>query len=126
MTSGRFIAAALVALLAGAAAPLPAAAVELEYGQAEAGRMVPDLGLRAGQIAGAMLYTDTGDAIGEIEAVLVTQDGLLAGLGVEVGGFLGIGDRDVLLRFSQVHRVGDRIVTLLSRAQLEAQPEWDD
>jgi hypothetical protein len=126
MMSGRWIAAALVAVLFGATAPVPAVAVEREYEEAESERMVPDLGLRVRQIAGATLYTDEGDAIGEIEAVLVTQDGQLAGIGVEVGGFLGLGERDVLLRFDQVRRQGNKIVTLLSRAQLEAQPEWDD
>ncbi|HEV7266999.1 MAG TPA: PRC-barrel domain-containing protein [Falsiroseomonas sp.] len=126
MRTGRCVAAALAAMLLGATTPVPAGAVEREFEEAEAERMVPDLGLRAGQIAGATLYTDAGEPIGEIEAVLVTPDRLLAGIGVEVGGFLGLGERDVLLRFGQLRRAGDRIVTLLSRAQLEAQPEWDD
>jgi hypothetical protein len=104
----------------------PAIAVEYDYEEAPGDLLVTELGLTASQIARATLYNDRGEAVGEIEAVLVTTQGRFAGIGVEVGGFLGIGERDVLLHMGQLRRQGDRIVTLLSRAQLEAQPEWDD
>lgn len=86
---------------------------------------VTPLGFRADALDGATLYGEGGEAIGEIEKVLASRDGLIAGLAVEVGGFLGIGERHVVLRFDQVHRDGDRVATRLSRAQLEAQPRWD-
>jgi hypothetical protein len=57
--------------------------------------------------------------------VLVTETGLVAGVAVEVGGVLGIGEKEVILRLDQLRRLGDRLKTLLTDAQLEAQPSWD-
>jgi hypothetical protein len=83
------------------------------------------LGVRAAELDGATLHGEDGEAVGEIDKVLATHDGIVAGMAVEVGGFLGIGERQVILRFDQVHRDGDRVATRLSRAHLEAQPRWD-
>ncbi len=51
---------------------------------------------------------------------------MIAGPGIEIGGILGLGAKNILLRFDQVYREGDRIMTRLSETQLEAQPRWDD
>ncbi|WP_372616817.1 PRC-barrel domain-containing protein [Falsiroseomonas sp.] len=107
------------------AAPCLSHAAEPPWQEAEASVMTP-LGWTSGQLEGVTLYGENGRALGEVEAVLVSETGLIAGLAVEVGGVLGIGGREVILRFDQVRRVGDRLTTLLSEAQLEAQPRWDD
>ncbi len=120
---------AAVATLLALAPASPPAAAEPPWVQAEDAAMTP-LGLRAGELDGATLYGEDGEALGEIEKVLATREGgMVAGLAVEIagsGGVLGIGERTVILRFDQVRRVGDRVATLLSRAQLGAQPRWDD
>lgn len=116
----------LAALLCGVMAS-PSAAVEYEYRKAPGNLMVPQLGMTAAEAEGAILYNEFGEPVGEIEAVLVGPQGMLAGVGVEVGdGFLGIGERDVFLHFDQLHRRGDRLATLLSQPMLNAQPRWDD
>ncbi len=84
------------------------------------------LGLTVGQIKGTRLHGEAGEELGEIEEVLATRGGQITGLVVEIGdGVLGIGQRQVLLHFDQVHRSGNRVVTQLSRAQVGAQPPWD-
>lgn len=119
MTPKPLIIAAAVLL---AYAPLsPGGAAEPPWVAAQDGAMTP-LGIRAAELDGATLYGAGGEAVGEIDEVLATRDGVVAGLAVEVGGVLGIGERQVVLRFDQVHRDGDRVATRLSRAQLEAQP----
>ncbi|HEV7267767.1 MAG TPA: PRC-barrel domain-containing protein [Falsiroseomonas sp.] len=116
--------AAAAALLIGAA-PMHAQAAELPWREAPPAMMTP-LGWTAGQLDGLTLYGEDGRPLGEVEAVLATETGLIAGLAVEVGGVLGVGEREIILRFDQVRRVGPRLTTLLSEAQLEAQPRWDD
>lgn len=115
-----------MALLLAIAPPGTAAAVEVSHQEAEGHRMVDGLGMTAAQIRGAALHSEVGERIGRIKTVLVSEHGVLAGLGVEIGGILGIGAKDILLHFDQVYREGDRIMTRLSEAQLEAQPRWDD
>ena len=67
-----------------------------------------------------------GTRIGEIDEVLMTADGTIVAVSAEVGGFLGIGDREVVLRFDQLRRQGDGFVADLSREQIEALPPWKD
>lgn len=42
------------------------------------------------------------DRIGEAEDVVLTREGTVAGVLVDVGGFLGIGDKDVLLPLEEI------------------------
>jgi len=118
----RFAVAAMAGLLLAA----PAGAVEYDYRPAPGTLVVPELGLTAAELEDATLYNEAGEAVGEIDRVLVTEAGLFAGIGVEVGGFLGLGERDVLLLPGQLHLRDGRVTTRLSHAQLEAQPEYDD
>ena len=124
MTHKSFILAAAAALVT-AAPPAPAAAEPLRV-EAASERMTP-LGVTVAELRKAKLYGEAGEALGEIEKVLASRGGIVTALVVELGdGILGIGEKEVLLRFDQVHRRGDRVVTQLSRAQLGAQPPWDE
>lgn len=69
--------------------------------------------------------------IGETEDILLDQDGKLVAVYAEIGGFLGIGERDVVIPLENVRvlRTGNgsfQYVTNLSEAQLEALPHVDD
>ena len=46
------------------------------------------------------VYGADGKEIGEIEDVVLNLDGTVAAVAVEVGGFLGIGEKDVLVAWS--------------------------
>lgn len=70
--------------------------------------------------------------IGEISDVLFTKEGDIAGVLVDVGGFLGMGEHRVNVDMETLHFVQDSddpasvfIVSSLSREALEAQPEYD-
>ena len=67
-----------------------------------------------------------GEQIGEIEEILVGQDGMLAAYLVEIGGFLGMGEHEVALPMDALSFAGDRFQTDMTKDQLEALPEWDD
>lgn len=53
--------------------------------------------LRAGDFIGKTVYGPGGRAVGDVEDVLFGEDGRMSGLVIEIGGFLGIGDREVAL-----------------------------
>jgi sporulation protein YlmC with PRC-barrel domain len=126
MTRKITMAAAALAV-ALAAGPVPEAmAAQPPWVPAESSAMTP-LGMTAGELDGRTLYSERDEPLGTVEQVLASPDGRIAGLAVELSdGVLGIGEHQVLLRFDQVRRVGDRVATLLSQAQLKAQPRWDD
>lgn len=79
---------------------------------------------------------DNWDDIGNIEDVVMTQDGTIRGILVDVGGFLGIGARTVMVDIENLYFVADDstsedltdfdVVATYSRAQLEALPEFED
>jgi hypothetical protein len=72
------------------------------------------------------------DDIGEINDVVVTQDGQVSAVILGVGGFLGAGERDVAVPMSAIHVVheegdsGDRfLVVNTSKEALEAMPVFE-
>ena len=58
-----------------------------------------------------------GEEVGEVEEVYLDPAGRIA-VAVEVGGFLGVGEQDVLLWLDQMQLVGDELVTNLTREQI--------
>ncbi|APE43730.1 hypothetical protein BOO69_10130 [Sulfitobacter alexandrii] len=73
--------------------------------------------------------------VGEISDVLFDRDGRIVGVLAEIGGFLDIGDRDVILPLENVRFAGNggtiHYVTNLTEDELNNLPEvdedmWDD
>jgi sporulation protein YlmC with PRC-barrel domain len=74
------------------------------------------------------------DNIGEVSDVILTRDGQVAAVLVDVGGFLGIGERTVAIDMNAIRLVSDAgtsedlndyfIVLQASRANLETAPEY--
>jgi sporulation protein YlmC with PRC-barrel domain len=64
-------------------------------------QMPPDL-MRGSQLMGIDVYGADNQRIGDIDEVLVDRQGKIHGLVVGVGGFLGIGQKDVAIPFDQV------------------------
>lgn len=67
-----------------------------------------------------------GEKIGEIEEVLVDMEGQPAAFVVEIGGFLGIGDRDAQVPIDAFVFENGAYVSKMTKEQLENLPEWDD
>ena len=57
------------------------------------------------------VYNAAGEQIGEIEDILIAPAGDVMALVIETEGFLGLGDKDVVVGLDQVELVGDRLVT---------------
>ena len=72
------------------------------------------------------VYDPSNNKIGEVKDVLVTQDGKISALIVSVGGFLGMGEKDVAVPFTSVKHTmkdGSSYLTLdTSKDALKAAP----
>lgn len=67
-----------------------------------------------------------GDKVGEIEGVILDSAGKTQAVVVEVGGFLGMGERHVALNWSAltVSESGDKVTTQYTKDQLKGMPEY--
>lgn len=67
-----------------------------------------------------------GQKIGEVEEILIDEDGKPAAFHIEVGGFLDIGDEDVAVPLEALTYEDGSYVSKLTLEQIENLPEWDD
>ena len=86
----------------------------------------------ATQIIGESVYNGTGEEaenVGDVNDIVVGADGKIEAVVVGVGGFLGIGEKDVAVDFTQLEwaeRDGDRwLVAPMTKEQLETQAAFD-
>ena len=68
-------------------------------------------GYRASKVIGTSVVNGAGETIGEIDDVLVSSDGKQPYAVLSIGGFLGIGERLVVVAYEDL-RFGDKTVTL--------------
>lgn len=130
----RFLPHVLAAfLLAGAAGPGTAqqpstpATGPASYREAPDDRMVVQpFNLTVDRIDDMDVHGTNGEKIGEVDEVLVDASGQPVAVSVEVGGFLGIGEQEVIMALDQLRLDGQRLVTSLTKQQIEALPRWDD
>lgn len=129
---------ALATLIAGGAfaqtttAPAPAAPAEIQQPADQAAPKMHADGYLATNLIGETVYNGTGDDaqnIGDVNDLVIDADGNVQAVVVGVGGFLGLGEKNVALEFDAIEwaeRDGDRwIVVSSTKEALEALPEFD-
>ncbi len=88
--------------------------------------------LTADDLDGARVYGVGDEDVGEISELLLTEDGKIEAAVIDVGGFLGIGERPVKVGFDQLsiqrqnEGGGVRVYIDASEESLEQLPEYDD
>ena len=107
------------------AAPAPDATTTVGNAQVS-----PADAVLASQFMGQAVYTAANENIGEINDLIMNKelDNIVAVVGV--GGFLGIGEKDVAIPISDIQVIKDadnalRLTTTASKEQLEALPAFD-
>ncbi|WP_439521739.1 PRC-barrel domain-containing protein [Marivita sp.] len=70
--------------------------------------------------------TADGDKIGEVEEILIDQNGVPAGFLLEIGGFLDLGDSDVSVPLGALTWSGSHYVSKMTVDQLEALQPFDE
>jgi sporulation protein YlmC with PRC-barrel domain len=125
----RMLAAAAVALTL-AASPLVLAqttpapgSMQPEWYDHQGGEM------RASKLIGTRVNNEAGERIGEINEVVLSKDGKVAGVVIGVGGFLGLGEREVAVKFESLRLTQDAnndtvVAVSATKDSLKAAPEW--
>src|SRR5215510_15575554 len=79
----------------------------------------------AAKLIGRNVVNTNGDTVGEIDSVVIDQSGKVRYVIVGVGGFLGIGKKDVALAWNDmtISDNGEKVTTNATKDQLKALPE---
>ena len=86
---------------------------------------------RASNLLNASVKNAAGETVGDINDLLLDSSGKISHVIVGVGGFLGIGERNVALKFDQVRLARDSSNRLnatadVTKEALKSAPEWKD
>ena len=74
---------------------------------------------------GRSVVDTQGNSVGKIDSALIDDSGKVKYLIVGVGGFLGIGEKDVALRWDDLlQKNGDKLVSSMTKEQLKALPSY--
>lgn len=66
---------------------------------------------RASKLQGLDIYNDKNEKIGDINEILLDKSGKIAGVVIGVGGFLGMGEHDVMVEFGKLQFVNEPVRT---------------
>jgi sporulation protein YlmC with PRC-barrel domain len=85
--------------------------------------------IRASKLIGTSVKNSAGETIGNVNEVVLGSDGKVAAVVIGVGGFLGLGEREVAVNFDSLHlsRGSDQKTTVAlntTKDALKAAPEW--
>lgn len=93
---------------------------------------VEESGLSADNLIGTTVYGANDENVGEIGDVILSSDGnAVEAVTIDVGGFLGIGEKTVAVSMENLSFMQDEngnmyLYTQFTQEQLEAQPEYDE
>jgi sporulation protein YlmC with PRC-barrel domain len=87
-------------------------------------------GIAASKLVGATVTNANGDSIGEIHEVLLSAEGEADALIVDVGGFLGMGEHTVAMKWTDISIRSDDnntlvVATEMTKEQLQDLPEYE-
>jgi sporulation protein YlmC with PRC-barrel domain len=92
-------------------------------------RAVPD-DHHASKLIGTSVTNNAGERIGDINEILLSKEGKVAAVVIGVGGFLGMGEREIAVSFDSLNLTRDsngKTVAMLPKAtkdSLKTAPEW--
>lgn len=82
-------------------------------------------GVRASQIVDQEVKNQKGEVLGEVDDLIARRNGRVKKAILQVGGFLGIGDRLVAVQFRSLRITPKEITYPISKEQLEKHPVFD-
>jgi len=89
----------------------------------------PANGMHASNLIGAEVITTGDEEIGAVSDLIIDQDGQIVGVVVGVGGFLGMGEKDVAIGWDDIQKSGsaDELELRIdqSRDSLMSAPEFE-
>ena len=112
-----------------AAIPVVAGAEDTTPGAGQAVSVTPlaaaSTEIDANKLIGRNIKNPQGDTVGEINSVAIDKDGKVRSVIVGVGGFLGVGEKNVALPWDSltVSNSGEDVVANVTKDELKALPE---
>jgi sporulation protein YlmC with PRC-barrel domain len=87
--------------------------------------------ISADDLIGTTVYGANDENVGSVGDVILSQDGNVDAIIIDVGGFLGIGTKEVAVGMDNLEFMTDAdgnmyLYTQFTEEQLEAQPEYDE
>ena len=90
--------------------------------------MVPADGIKASNLIGSKVNTPRNEDVGSISDLIIDKDGKVVAVVIGVGGFLGMGERDVAVGWSHIVRSGSadkRVLQIdVTKENLRLAPEF--
>ncbi|MCX2721005.1 PRC-barrel domain-containing protein [Roseibium salinum] len=87
--------------------------------------LVQRLNITVEDLRDMTVFGANNEKIGDIDDVLATQDGQVAAVTLDVGGYLGVGERSVVIALEQIKLDGLRMVLNMTKEEVESLPNWD-
>jgi sporulation protein YlmC with PRC-barrel domain len=92
---------------------------------------IPTAEIRSEELVGTTVYGANDEDIGEIGDLVLSTDGKVDSVIIDVGGFLGVGEKEVAVGMDNLAFMtdadGDKyLYTTFTKEQLEAQPAYDE
>ena len=86
--------------------------------------------MRASKLIGTAVRNPAGETIGDINEILLDKSGKVAAVIVGVGGFLGMGEREIAVAFESIQMIRDRdgkdVLTVnATKDTLKTAPVWN-
>jgi sporulation protein YlmC with PRC-barrel domain len=72
------------------------------------------------------IYGPSGEEVGEVDSVLVDASAQPVAIAAEVGGFLGMGEKDVVIGLDDLTQAGDHLKINMTKDQIGALPDFED
>jgi sporulation protein YlmC with PRC-barrel domain len=66
---------------------------------------------RASKLKGLNVYNDNNEKLGDITEILIDKSGKVAGVVIGVGGFLGMGEHDIMVEWSKLKFTDEPVTT---------------
>ena len=119
--------AAMVALLSVASLAQAQQASSTVLREATGEVMVQPFNKSSTELEDMNLLSHTGEEIGEVENVLVDENGQPVAITAEIGGFLGVGQKTVVIGFDRLQLKGEDepdLATTLTREEMQGLEAW--
>ena len=110
MRSSLLAIAAVTALAMPLAAPAHAQGAPQTVQLAKVDVMKTATGYRASKVIGSSVVNENNDAVGKVDDIIIGEDGKSPFVVLSVGGFLGMGDKLVVLPYQQLKATEGRIL----------------
>jgi sporulation protein YlmC with PRC-barrel domain len=84
----------------------------------------------ASEIIGTQVRNTAGEEIGDVNEIILANDGQVRAVVIGVGGFLGMGERDVAIAFDSLKITrdsdNDEVITVnATKESLKSAPQWE-